>query len=183
MNRTWHVRLIGRYRYRGGASRERAPLPEPWPSTCTCTCTCMYMCMHMDMSLNLPLSCLNVSRHPCALRSLLGGGGGVTQTHARLALGAREALLARGLLRAERPPRPVAVVTASSRISRNSRAGWPTVLHQRAQPCEGCPMFIHPDGRPRRTAARCQSVLGCWQSPLATGWTQERWRSGMARTF
>ena len=49
---------------------------------------------------------------------------------------------------------PVAVVTASSRMSRNSRAGWPTVLHQRAPPCEGCPMFIHPDDRPRRTAAR-----------------------------
>ena len=29
---------------------------------------------------------------------------------------------------------PVAVVTASSRISQNSRAGWPTVLHQRAPP-------------------------------------------------
>ena len=29
---------------------------------------------------------------------------------------------------------PVAAVTASSRISQNSRAGWPTVLHQRAPP-------------------------------------------------
>ena len=74
---------------------------------------------------------------------------------------------------------PVAVLTASSRISRNSRAGWPTVLHQRAPPCEGCPMFIHPDDRPRRTAARCQSRLAirrasfaisdCWQSPKLRG--------------
>ena len=42
---------------------------------------------------------------------------------------------------------PVAVVTASSRMSRNSRAGWPTVHHQQAPPGEGCPMCIHPDDR------------------------------------
>ena len=29
----------------------------------------------------------------------------------------------------------------------------PTVLHQRAPPCEDCPMFIRLDDRPRRTAA------------------------------
>ena len=56
---------------------------------------------------------------------------------------------------------PVAVVTASSRISQNSRAGWPTVLHQRAPPVRvrvvQIAMFIHPDDRPRRIAARCQS--------------------------
>ena len=47
----------------------------------------MYMCMHMDMdmSLNLPLSCLNVSRHPCALRersalSWAGAGGSRRRT-------------------------------------------------------------------------------------------------------
>merc|ERR1712008_311476 len=39
---------------------------------------------------------------------------------------------------------PVAVLTASGRMSRNSCAGWPTVHHQRAPPCEGgCPMFIN----------------------------------------
>ena len=54
---------------------------------------------------------------------------------------------------------PVAVLTASGRMSRNSCAGWPTVHHQRAPPCEGCPMFIHADDRPRRTAARCQCTL------------------------
>jgi hypothetical protein len=44
---------------------------------------------------------------------------------------------------------PVAVVTASSRMSRNSRARWPPVLQPTGAPCEGCPMFIHPDDRPR----------------------------------
>ena len=53
---------------------------------------------------------------------------------------------------------PVAVVTASSRMSRNSRARWPPVLQPTGAPCEGCPMCIHPDDRPRRTAARCQCV-------------------------
>ena len=32
---------------------------------------------------------------------------------------------------------PVAVVTASSRMSRNSRAGWPPVLQPTGAPCEG----------------------------------------------
>ena len=60
---------------------------------------------------------------------------------------------------------PVAVVTASSRMSRNSRARWPPVLQPTGAPCEGCPMCIHPDDRPRRTAAR-EPHIGSTPIPL-----------------
>ena len=61
---------------------------------------------------------------------------------------------------------PVAVVTASSRISQNSRAGWPTVLHQRAPPCEGRPMFIHPDEIGRGEQQPMPIWLACFAVPV-----------------
>ena len=36
--------------------------------------------------------------------------------------------------------------------------GRPRRVSAVSAPCEGCPMCIHPDDRPRRTAARCQCV-------------------------
>ena len=81
---------------------------------------------------------------------------------------------------------PVAVVTASSRISRNSRAGWPTVLHQRAPGLAACccssrpiiGMDEHwttltraaPVGGARLAIRRASfAISDCWLSPQLRG--------------
>ena len=81
-----------------------------------------------------------------------------------------------------------------SDIAKLARRMANRALHQRAPPCEGCPMFIHPDDRPRRTAARCQctwrarSLVGArvaiWRASFATSdcWQSPQLRGGLDHT-
>ena len=67
---------------------------------------------------------------------------------------------------------PVPVVTVSSRVSRNSRAGWPTVHHQQAPPCVGLPTvhYLSITVHSSRLEKRC--VSGARHAPSSPAWTQ-----------
>ena len=86
---------------------------------------------------------------------------------------------------------PVAVVTASSRISRDSRAGWPTVLSTngrrrvRLVQCSSIPMIgreeqqhaANSDGPSIGSRSSAKRRRGCTRSPLQESSGRAAWRS------